>query len=74
MLALMASIVPKTSRSMRGASAGAAMAAYWEGSIEWPPKQNIALLTAAIVPATPVEKTVELRGETGAAAALGPPK
>ena len=42
---MMASIVPKTRRSMRGASAGDVMAAYCEGSMEWPPKQNIALLT-----------------------------
>ena len=33
-LGLMASIVPKTRRSMRGASAGDVMAAYCEGSME----------------------------------------
>ena len=73
MLPLMASMVPKTLRSMAGASAGVAMAAYCEGSIEWPPKQNIALATAAMVPAVPVEKEVVLSGDVGAAAALAPP-
>ena len=54
-------------------SAGDSIAAYCAGNMECPPKQNIALPTAAIVPAAPVEKVVVLSGGVDAAAALAPP-